>query len=135
VFRLRRRAGFFVYEGRDGGSTFDRAAATAKADAVFLALLQIYDDQGRRVSSNPGPNYAPAMFERDDAAEGVSKTALNRAMSRLLKADRIHIDKIGSASRQRDKLTPGPAPTKETSKGEDMDSDSAIRERAKNEQV
>ena len=39
-----------------------------------------------------------------------SKAALGRAMSRLLKSNRIHIEKIGSVSRRRDKLTPGPAP-------------------------
>ena len=37
MFRLRRNAGFFVYEGRDGGPTFDRAASHAKAETVFLA--------------------------------------------------------------------------------------------------
>ena len=112
VFRLRRKAGFFVYEGKDGGSSFDRAAATAKAETVFLALLQAYDGQGRRISPNSGANYAPAMFERDDAAEGVTRQGFAKAMGRLLKANRIHIEKIGPASRQRDKLTHGPAPTK-----------------------
>jgi RecA-family ATPase len=114
VFRLRRKAGFFVYEGREGGSTFDRAASAAKADAAFLALLQAYDDQGRRVSPNPGANYAPAMFASDEATDGVTKAAFAKAMGRLLKANRIHIEKIGPASRQRDKLTPGPAPVKDS---------------------
>jgi RecA-family ATPase len=137
VFRLRRKEGFFVYEGKDGGSSssYDRAAATAKADTVFLALLQAYDDQGRRVSPNSGKNYAPTAFAEDDDADGVTSKAFARAMTRLLKANRIHLEKVGPPSRQRDQLRPGPAPTKETSKGEDMDVDSAIRERAKNEQV
>jgi hypothetical protein len=34
-------------------------------------------------------------------------------MGRLLKANRIHVEKIGSASRQRDKLSPGPTPAKD----------------------
>jgi RecA-family ATPase len=114
VFRLRRKAGFFVYEGRDGGATFDRAASAANAETVFLALLQAFEEQGRSVSPNPSNSYAPVVFEREADADGVSKTALNRAMSKLLKANRIHIDIIGSASRQRKKLTPGPAPTKTT---------------------
>jgi RecA-family ATPase len=113
VFRLRRKAGFFVYEGKDGGSPYDRAAATAKADIVFLKLLQTYDAQGRRVSPNSGANFAPAMFERDDAAEGVTNKGFASAMTRLLKANRIHIEKIGPPSHRRDKLTPGPAPAKE----------------------
>ena len=122
IFRLRRRAGVFVYEGKDGGgASFDRAAAAIKAETVFLALLGAYDDQGRRVSPNTGANYAPAMFERDDDSEGVTSKAFARAMTKLLKENRIHIEKVGSASKQRDKLTPGPAPAKETSEGEDRD--------------
>jgi RecA-family ATPase len=111
VFRLRRRDGVFVYEGKDGGdSSFDRAASAAKAETLFLALLQSYEDQGRRVSPNPGANYAPAMFEREDDAKGVTKAAFASAMGRLLKANRIHVERAGPPSRQRDKLTLGPAP-------------------------
>jgi RecA-family ATPase len=62
VFRLHRRDGVFVYEGKEGGSSFDRAASAAKAETVFLALLRSYDEQGRRVSPNPSANYAPTMF-------------------------------------------------------------------------
>ena len=114
VFRLRRKAGFFVYEGKDGGgASFDRAAAAAKAETVFLALLQAYDDQGRRVSPNSGRSYAPAVFAEDDDAEGITNKAFARAMTRLLKTNRIHIEKVGPQSRQRDQLTLGPAMTKE----------------------
>jgi RecA-family ATPase len=114
VFRLRRRHGAFAYEGKDGGglTTYDRAAAAGKAEAVFLSLLHAYDDQGRRVSPNSGKNYAPTAFAEDDDAEGITSKAFARAMTRLLKANRIHIEKVGPPSRQRDKLTPGPAPPK-----------------------
>jgi hypothetical protein len=105
--------GFFVYEGKDGGSTFDRAASAAKAETVFLALLQAFDEQGRSVSPNPSNSYAPVVFEREADADGVSKAALGRAMSKLLKANRIHITTSGPPSHQRKKLTPGPTPTKE----------------------
>jgi RecA-family ATPase len=111
VFRVRRKAGFFVYEGREGGSTFDRAASAAKAETVFLTLLQAFEDQGRSVSPNPSNSYAPIVFERESDADGVTKAALARAMSKLLKAKRIHIEPFGPPSRQRRKLTPGPAPT------------------------
>ena len=40
--------------------------------------------------------------------------AFARAMTRLLKANRIHIETVGPPSRQRDQLTPGPDPTKES---------------------
>ena len=110
VFRLRRKAGFFVYEGKDGGGSFDRAASAAKAETVFLRLLQTYGDQGRRVSPNAGKNHAPTAFAEDDDADGVTSKAFARAMTRLLKANRIHIEKVGPPSRQRDQLTLGPAP-------------------------
>jgi RecA-family ATPase len=119
VFRLRRKVGFFVYEGRDGLSTFDRAASVAKAETVFHALLQAYDDLGRRVSPNSGKNYAPTAFAEDDDAEGVTSKAFARAMTRLLKANRIHLEKVGPPSRQRDQLRPGPAPTNEPPKEEE----------------
>jgi RecA-family ATPase len=118
VFRLRRTAGFFVYEGRDGGSTFDRAASVAKAETVFLALLQAFEEQGRSVSPNPSNSYAPAVFEREPDADGVSKAALARAMSKLLKADRIHIESFGPPSRERRKLALGPDPTKLTAEAD-----------------
>jgi RecA-family ATPase len=114
VFRLRRKAGFFVYEGKDGGSSFDRVATAAKAETVFLTLLQAFEDQGRSVSPNPSASYAPAVFAREADADGVSKPALARAMSKLLKADRIHIENFGPPSRERRKLALGSAPTKTT---------------------
>jgi RecA-family ATPase len=115
VFRLRRRDGAFVYEGREGGANapYDKAAALAKAERLFLTLLQTYEDQGRRVSPNSGSNYAPTIFAGDDDAEGVTNKAFARAMSKLLKADRVHIETVGPRSKQREKLTPGPATSKE----------------------
>jgi RecA-family ATPase len=113
VFRLRRKSGYFVYEGRDGGSApYDKAAATAKAERVFLALLQTYCGQGRDVSPNPSRSYAPTLFEKDDDAEGVKNAGLKRAMDHLLKANRIHIRTSGPPSKQRKILAPGPDPAK-----------------------
>jgi RecA-family ATPase len=113
VFRLRRKPGFFVYEGKEGGSApYDKAAVTAEADAVFLALLATYDEQDRRVSPNLGPTYAPTTFAADEEANGVTKGALKHAMNRLLKANRIHVKKIGPPSRTYSKLAPGPDPNK-----------------------
>ncbi len=114
VFRLRRRDGAFAYESREGGANtpHDRAAATAKAERVFLALLQTYEEQGRRVSSNAGSNYAPSVFAGDEEADGVTNKAFARAMSKLFKANRIHIEQSGPPSKRRAKLTPGPDPAK-----------------------
>jgi RecA-family ATPase len=111
VFRLRRKAGFFVYEGKDGGgSMFDRAASAANAETIFLSLLQAFEEQGRSVSPNPSNSYAPVIFEREADADGVSRAALSRAMSKLLKADRIHIEASGPPSHRRWKLASGPTP-------------------------
>ena len=114
VFRLRRNVGAFVYEGKDGGGApYDKAAASAKAERIFLTLLTAYDEQGRTVSPNGGANFAPAIFERDEDAEGVKKAAFARAMGRLLKDKRIHIGTVGPPSKRRAKLTAGPDPAKE----------------------
>jgi RecA-family ATPase len=114
VFRLRRKAGFFVYEGKDGGPTaYDRAASASKAETAFLTLLRMFEAQSRRVSANLGANYAPFVFEKEPDAEGVTKAAFARAMSKLLKDNRIHVERVGPPSRQLTKLTPGPDPSKE----------------------
>ena len=76
--------------------------------------MQAFEDQGRSVSPNPSASYAPGVFEREADADGVSKAALARALSKLLKADRIHIEIFGPPSRERRKLALGPAPTKTT---------------------
>ena len=110
MFSLRRRNGVFVYEGKEGGDSFDRAASAAKAEIAFLALLQSYEEQGRRVSPNPSANYAPTMFEREDDAQGITKRAFARAMGKLLTTNRIHVERVGPPSRRREKLTLGPAP-------------------------
>jgi RecA-family ATPase len=115
VFRLRRKPGHFVYEGKEGGGApYDRAAASAKSERVFLTLLTTYYEQDRTVSPSPSANFAPTAFESDDDAEGVTKKAFKRAMDRLLKANRIHVETVGPPSRQRKTLVPGPAPAKTT---------------------
>jgi RecA-family ATPase len=113
VFRLRRQDGAFVYESKEGGADgaiYDRAAATAKAERVFLTLLQNYEEQGRRVSPNASASFAPAVFEREADAEGVTKRAFALAMSKLLKDNLIHIQTDGSPARRRERLAPGPKP-------------------------
>jgi RecA-family ATPase len=110
VFRLRWHEGVFVYESREGGgSPYDRAAVASKTESVFLALLGNFETQGRRVSPNPGANYAPSVFEKESDAEGITRTAFANAMSSLLKANRIHIVSEGPPSRRRDRLMPGPS--------------------------
>ena len=113
IFHLRWKEGVFVYESREGGSTpYDRAATASKAETVFLALLHLFQEQGRTASPRPGPGYAPTIFSREPDAQGVRKEALARAMSNLLKHNRIHIVPVGPRSRQVSTLAGGPLPTK-----------------------
>jgi RecA-family ATPase len=112
VFHVRWDKGVYVYERKDGGATpYDRAAAANKAETVFLKLLQTFEDQGRTVSPHRSNSYAPTVFANEAEADGVSKKALERAMSNLLKNNRIHIEDIGSPSRRTRKLSLGPKPT------------------------
>jgi RecA-family ATPase len=109
VYKLRWEKGAYRYMGGEGGSApYDKAAASFKADRVFLALLSAYEDQGRTVSHNSGANYAPKVFSEDEDAEGVRKEAFAKAMGRLFKANRIHIETIGPPSKQRKQLDARP---------------------------
>jgi len=105
IFRLRRKAGAFVYEGKDaGGASYDRAAACAKADRKFLDLLAELTAQGRDVSPTPSRSYAPAVFADHPDADGVTKKVLASAMERLLKAKRIAVETFGPPSKQRKRI-------------------------------
>jgi hypothetical protein len=97
--RLRWLNGCFILDGPAGG--FDKLAAEAKADHVFLDLLATFAAQGRDVSDSPGSNYAPAEFA---GQETMTKDALKKAMKRLLLAGRIRVDTFGPPSRQRKRL-------------------------------
>jgi RecA-family ATPase len=65
--RLRWTKGAFRLDGQSAGA-FDKLAADAKADSVFLELLAAYIKQERDVSPNVSNTYAPAVFaKREDA--------------------------------------------------------------------
>ena len=65
---LRYQRGLFLPEG--GVSSLDRAVRNAKAEEVFLDLLNRFSVQNRNVSDKPTANtYAPTMFAKEDAAK------------------------------------------------------------------
>jgi RecA-family ATPase len=106
--RLRWSSGCFVLDGPAGG--FDKLAAEAKAERIFLDLLRMFEAQCRDVSPNPSKTYAPTVFAENPSAEGVRKKQFEAAMERLLFAGRIRIEPFGPPSRQRKRLvigTPG----------------------------
>jgi RecA-family ATPase len=57
----------------------------ARADRVFLELLETFTAQNRPVNVALGRNYAPHLFKKEASIRGVSKAELERAMERLLK--------------------------------------------------
>ena len=79
-------------------------AAEAKADRVFLELLSSFNDQGREVSPNRSPSYAPTIFADHADAGGLGKKRRESAMNRLLEGGRIRIEKTGPPSKRRSGL-------------------------------
>jgi RecA-family ATPase len=104
--RLRWSNGAFVLDGPASG--FDKLAAEAKADRVFLDLLAASAAQERDVSPKPGPTYAPSVFARHPDNDGVSKEDLALAMERLLTRKIIGVEKKGPRSKERHRLVSEP---------------------------
>lgn len=100
--RLRWQNGAFILDDKQGG--FDKIAAQAKAERVFLDLLVAFESQERDVSPNRGPTYAPTEFAKHPDADGVGKRALEVAMANLLKDKRIRVETFGPPSKQRKRL-------------------------------
>ncbi|MEM6677318.1 MAG: AAA family ATPase [Pseudomonadota bacterium] len=99
---VRYEAGVFVSKTPETG--IDRQAASAKAERVFLKLLDAFNEDGRRVSASPGPTHAPSMFAKHADAEGCTKRALTGAMDALFSRSEIAIETHGRASKQRSHL-------------------------------
>ena len=104
--RLRWQNGAFIIDGAAGG--FDKLAADAKAERVFLDLLAAFEAQGRDVSPKRSPSYAPTAFAKHPHNEGITAKGFADAMERLLVAERLHIEPIGPPSRQYKRLTIAP---------------------------
>lgn len=96
---LKWEAGVFVAEAHPTG--LDALAAGAKCERVFLKLLDAFTQQGRYVSANPGPTYAPSQFARHPEAEGCTKTAFTAAMNTLFSRGAIVIAEHGKGAKAR----------------------------------
>nr|WP_300975800.1 AAA family ATPase [Yoonia sp.] len=79
----------------------DRVAASAKAERVFLKLLNEFTEQGRRVNHASGANYAPKLFAENAKSEGCTKRVLKAAMDALLDSGKIAIEQDGPPSKRR----------------------------------
>jgi RecA-family ATPase len=78
---MRWQGGVFTAEAAPEG--LDRRAAEAKAERVFLKLLDEFAAEGRAVRSANAAGHAPKIFAASGRAEGLSKQALAAAMERL----------------------------------------------------
>ena len=58
-----RRASSSMKARTTAAARFDRAASAAKAETVFLALLQAFEEQGRSVSPNPEQQLCARRFQ------------------------------------------------------------------------
>lgn len=97
-----------VFWRTEAGSTSEKQAkAEAKAERVFLKLLDQLLEQGRYVSANAGPTYAPTRMAAMPDAEALTKRAFTRAMESLLQRGDIDIATHGPASKARTHLVRG----------------------------
>lgn len=99
------REGIFVREIAAQG--LDALSAGAKAERVFLSLLDDFTAQGRYVSATPSVTYAPTVFAKHPGAEGCTKRALATAMENLLTREVITIGQHGRGSDKRSHIEKG----------------------------
>jgi RecA-family ATPase len=101
---LRWKDGVYVLEPSDG--SLEKLAREQKIDHLFIALLRQFKSQGRTVSPNKSPSYAPALFtEHPDAKKTKPKLTSKDfadAMERLFHSGKIKVVSEGPPSRQRD---------------------------------
>jgi RecA-family ATPase len=107
---VRWKAGVFIPEPKSG--SLEKLASEAKADNVFLHLLERFNYEGRIVGDKHGHSYAPALFSKEPEAKaaGLNKEALADAMRRLFASKKIHIQQYGRPSRPASKLALGAPP-------------------------
>jgi RecA-family ATPase len=99
---LRWKDGLFLPE--PGMSSLEVAAAEKTADEIFLKLLTRFTQNGQNVSQKPQPaNYAPRLFAKEPEAKLLprAKMALEEAMQRLFREQKIHVETYGRHSYER----------------------------------
>jgi RecA-family ATPase len=116
--RLRWDRGVFVPEG--SASAPQQAAAQNKVDRLFIQLLKERNAQGRWVTPVKATGYAPKELAVMTGAEGTTSEAFVKAMERLIAANQIIVQTVGSPTRQRQRLIVAPDlfSNDDTSKGD-----------------
>jgi RecA-family ATPase len=100
--RIRWNKGCFFPDGAAVG--FDRAAAEANADAIFLDLVAKFQAEGRNVSANPSPSFAPNVFCKHPASKGLTAKVLRSAMERAFAKGAIKNELFGPRSHERTRI-------------------------------
>jgi hypothetical protein len=93
----------------EGGEiTPEMAAAQAKAEAVFMAILVRFEGEGNSVGRSKQGHYAPRVFAEEPEAKEAEVTLpyLEEAMKRLIKDTRVYCvkERTGSGSNMRERL-------------------------------
>lgn len=103
-----RAGGEILLTWTDGAFVADReptgmeiASATARAERVFLWLLDEFTQQGRYVSASPGPTYAPSQFAGHPKSEAITKRAFRSAMDALFDRSEIVVAEHGTGAKKR----------------------------------
>jgi RecA-family ATPase len=101
---LRWKDGVYIVE--PGKGTFERLAAEAEIDDLFIKLLRRFAERGRNVSDKVSPSYAPTVFAGEPEARKakVNKQAFAEAMARLFASGRLRVVTEGPASRVRSRI-------------------------------
>ncbi|MEM8551091.1 MAG: AAA family ATPase [Pseudomonadota bacterium] len=93
-----------VFEPEPAPSSVEVMTAAAKAERIFLALLDQFTAEERFVSSTPCATYAPTQFAKHPNAEGVRKAAFATAMNNLFGRGEIVNAKHGTGAKARSHL-------------------------------
>ena len=90
-----------------GMNNLDKIAREAKAEEIFLALLQRFTRENRVVSDKPGTSYAPAQFAKEDEATkvGLGSKNLTEAMRNLFRTGKIQNEPHGRPARGSYRIT------------------------------
>ena len=96
--KLRWHAGTFIRD--DDTSPFAQANAMVQAEAKFIELLRYrLNTLKSRVGPTPGTrNYAPKVFATDYNSGGITQSAFEAAMNRMLESGRLIIEEQGPPS-------------------------------------
>jgi RecA-family ATPase len=96
---LKYQSGLFLPVAAPG--SLDRATQEARADEIFLTLLDRFTRANRNVSDKASRTYAPSVFAKEAEAKsaGLNSKALEAAMRRLFAAGTIWNEDVGKPSR------------------------------------